>query len=184
MTRFWIICFAALCASYCSADSDETSVAEQDDLYFQGSNLQGTSLQGSNLQGMSTLGAHAHHILWTSSWLRSPAADEHVQAPPGVNARSLTASGRMLHPDAPCGTATVRGATQSTVSPYESAETMREPSVAASAAVRPESRLRHARKARLAYLPKPSAALCCTQRKHASPILSGALVAPFRHCMQ
>jgi ADYC domain-containing protein/pentapeptide repeat protein len=56
MTRFCIICFAALCASYCSYDFVETSTDEQFGSNLQGSNLQGTSLQGSNLQGMSMQG--------------------------------------------------------------------------------------------------------------------------------
>jgi hypothetical protein len=56
MTRFCIVCVAALCASYCSSDFGDTSTTEQAGTNLQGSNLQGTSLQGMDLQGMSMQG--------------------------------------------------------------------------------------------------------------------------------
>jgi len=56
MVRFCIICVAALCASYCASDVDDTSTTEQTGSNLQGSNLQGTSLLGSTLQGMSLQG--------------------------------------------------------------------------------------------------------------------------------
>jgi hypothetical protein len=56
MTRFCLVCAAALCASYCASDFDDTSITEQAGSNLQGSNLQGTSLHGSTLQGMSLQG--------------------------------------------------------------------------------------------------------------------------------
>jgi ADYC domain/Pentapeptide repeats (8 copies) len=57
MTRFCIICFAALCASYCSSNDDDTAAIEQAGTNLQGSNLQGSNLQGMSMQGFQLSGA-------------------------------------------------------------------------------------------------------------------------------
>lgn len=56
MTRFCIICVAALCASYCAPEVVETSTGDQAGTNQQGAQLQGTSLQGTTLQDTTLLG--------------------------------------------------------------------------------------------------------------------------------
>lgn len=56
MTRFCIICVAALCASYCAPEVVETSTGDQAGTNQQGAQLQGTSLQGTTLQDTTMLG--------------------------------------------------------------------------------------------------------------------------------
>jgi len=56
MTRFYITCIAALCASYCSSEVVETAINEQADMQLQGTQLQGMQLQDMQLQGMSMQG--------------------------------------------------------------------------------------------------------------------------------
>jgi len=57
MTRFCIVCVAALCASYCTSDFDNTSTTEQAGTNLQGTQLQGTQLQGMSMQGFQLSGA-------------------------------------------------------------------------------------------------------------------------------
>ena len=56
MTRFLVVCIAALGASYCSSDVVDTSSDEAAIEQMQGSSMQGSSMQGSSMQGMSMQG--------------------------------------------------------------------------------------------------------------------------------
>ena len=57
MTRFYITCVLALCASYCTAGVIDTSTSEQAGIQLQGIQLQGIQLQGMTMQGFQFAGA-------------------------------------------------------------------------------------------------------------------------------
>jgi hypothetical protein len=81
MTRFAIVCLAAVCASYCSYDTVDTGdtvatgTAEQDVSQMQGSQIQGTSLLGSDAQNMTMQG-----FQYTAATLNDAALDNlHIE---------------------------------------------------------------------------------------------------------